>query len=157
MKSLLSLLAICAALFSGWNTHQESILKKAEWLLGTWENKTSGGIIYETWQRKDRLEFAGKSYVIQQNDTVVFETIRLVQENDDLIYIPTVNNQNDSQPVRFTLRTISTNQLIFENSEHDFPQVISYTYLKQDSLVAEISGIKNGQDRRQQFPMRKIR
>lgn len=76
---------------------------------------------------------------------VVFENIRLVQEHDDLFYIPTVKNQNDGLRVRFSTKTISETQLVFENPQHDFPQIISYTTITADFLVAEISGTKNGE------------
>jgi hypothetical protein len=131
-------------------------ITKAEWLIGTWENSTPKGSIYESWTKVNDTEFAGKSYITQEKDTLVFETIRIVQERDALLYIPAVKNQNAGLPVRFTLKTISNTQLTFENQGHDFPQVISYTRISSDSLVAEISGMINGQERRETFPMKKL-
>lgn len=46
--------------------------------------------------------------------------------------------------------------LVFENPMHDFPQIISYTKITCDSLVAQISGEKNGQERKQAFPMKRV-
>lgn len=135
--------------------HQHSI-RQAEWLVGTWENKTSRGSLYENWSKLHENELAGKSYMIRDKDTMVFETIRLLQEKNTLFYIPTVKNQNDDQPVRFALKNMTDSLLVFENPEHDFPQVITYRKVRADSLVAEISGIRNGQERKQQFPMKKI-
>lgn len=51
---------------------------------------------------------------------------------------------------------MSETQLVFENLKHDFPQIISYTKVTSDSLVAEISGTKNGQKQKQIFPMKRI-
>ncbi|MBX2963329.1 MAG: hypothetical protein KF687_12510 [Cyclobacteriaceae bacterium] len=147
----IGLISLCA-----WVTFQNKDIKKVEWLIGTWENKTPRGSIYETWRRKNDTEFSGKSYTLKEKDTVVFETIQLVQEKTGLVYIPTVKNQNDGLPVRFTIKTITDTQLIFENSQHDFPQVISYTKISADSLVAEISGLRNGQERKQKFPMKRV-
>jgi hypothetical protein len=144
------------AILCGWTTRQTNEIKKAEWLIGTWENKTQRGSIYETWVRVSDDEFSGMSYIIKEKDTVVFENIRLVQKQDGLYYIPTVKNQNDGLPVRFTSKTISETQLVFENPEHDFPQIISYTKITSDSLVAEISGAKNGQEQKQTFPMKRV-
>src|SRR5690606_29225029 len=96
----------------------------------------------ESWTKTSDTEFAGKSYILKEKDTVIFETIRLVQEKDGLFYIPTVRNQNDNLPVRFALKAISDTEMVFENPKHDFPQIISYTKITSDSLVAEISGIK---------------
>lgn len=132
-------------------------IEKAGWLTGTWEGSSSRGSIYETWTRAGDLGLSGKSYSIKEKDTVVFENIRLVQEPGGLYYIPTVKNQNSGLPVRFTAKVVSQTQLVFENKAHDFPQVISYTKTGENTLVAEISGTKNGQVRSQTFPMKKIK
>lgn len=80
-----------------------------------------------------------------------------MQEKNKLYYIPTVKNQNEGLPVRFAAKTISENQLVFENPQHDFPQIIAYTKITSDSLIAEISGTKNGQKRKQTFPMKRMK
>jgi hypothetical protein len=150
--TIIGLLALCA-----WTTKQTNEIKRAEWLIGTWENKTLRGSIFETWSKTNENEFSGMSYIIKENDTVVFENIRLVQEHDGLFYIPTVKNQNVGLPVRFSIKAISETQLVFENPQHEFPQFISYTKITSDSLVAEISGTKNGQERKQTFPMKRVK
>lgn len=152
LKVFLSFLILCAC-----TGKDKKDISKADWLIGTWGNKTDRGIIYETWSKTNDTEFAGKSYVVKELDTIVFENIRLVQEQDGLIYIPQVDSQNDGLPVRFTGKAISETQLIFENSQHDFPQIISYTEISTDSLVAVITGAKNGQKRRSVFPMKKLK
>jgi hypothetical protein len=144
-------------IFSAWTTKQTNDLKIAAWLIGTWENKTQKGSIYETWIKTNDKEFSGKSYIIKEKDTIVFENIRCVWEQDGLFYIPEVKNQNEGLPVRFASKTISETQLVFENPQHDFPQLISYTKMSEDSLVAEISGTKNGQVRKQIFPMKRMK
>jgi len=146
------LIALC-----GWTTQQTNEIKKAEWLIGTWENKTQRGSVYETWSKVSDNELSGKSYILKEKDTIVFETIRLVQEHDGLFYINTVKNQNDNLPVRFALKTISDKELAFENPQHDFPQFISYTKINTDALVAEISGTKNRQETKQTYPMKRVK
>lgn len=150
--AIVSFIVICA-----WITNQIGDIKKAEWLIGTWENKTPKGSIYETWNKTSDTEFAGKSYIVKEKDTLVFENIQLIQEQDRLFYIPTVKNQNNGWPVRFAPKIISETKLVFENPQHDFPQIISYTKITADSLVAEISGIKNGQERKQIFSMKRVK
>lgn len=140
----------------GWNIYLEKQIKKAEWLLGTWENNTSGSSIYESWLKVSDDEFSGLTYILKKGDTVVFENIRLVQENDTLFYIPAVKDQNKGMSVRFALNTISDTEMVFENSKHDFPQIISYRRINADSLVAEISGMKKGREQKQIFPMKRV-
>jgi len=143
--------------FCSWTILQKSPINKAEWLIGTWVNRTPKGNIYEAWTRKNDGELFGKSYMLEKNDTILFETIRLVGEGDSLFYIPAVKDQNNGRPVRFAMKVISDTKLVFENPKHDFPQIISYNRINADSLVAEISGIIQGKERRQMFPMKKIR
>jgi len=150
--AVIVLVALCA-----WTTKQTSDISKAEWLIGTWENKTQRGSIYETWSNTNNNEFSGMSYIIKEKDTVVFENIRLIQEQEKLFYIPTVKSQNDGLPVRFASKTISETQLVFENLQHDFPQIISYAKIITDSIVAEIWGVRNGQERKQTFPMKRVK
>jgi hypothetical protein len=103
------------------------------------------------------VELSGKSYILKEKDTIVFETIQLLQEQNSLFYIPKVKNQNGDLPVRFTSKIVSDMQLIFENPQHDFPQIISYTKITADSLVAQIAGTKNGKERKQTFPMKRVK
>ncbi len=157
MTARLFFTGIGLMVLGSWTIQQKNEIKKAEWLIGTWENKAARGSLYETWAKAGDAGFSGKSYILKEKDTVVFETIQLVQEQGRLFYIPTVKNQNDGLPVRFSLKAISDTGLVFENPQHDFPQIISYTKISTDSLVAEISGRKNGQERKQTFPMRRVK
>jgi Domain of unknown function (DUF6265) len=157
MKNKIVLAIVSVLLFCSWATYQKSDIKKAEWLIGTWENKTQRGSLYESWAKTSDAELAGKSYILKEKDTVVFETVKLVQEQNNLFYIPKVTNQNGGLPVRFTAKTVSDTELVFENPQHDFPQIISYTKISADSLVAEISGTVNGKERKQTFRMKRMK
>lgn len=148
--------AIALMVLSAWIMKQRNGIAAAEWLIGTWEYKTTKGSIYETWCIANHKAFCGKSYSLKEKDTIVFETIQLITEKERLFYIPIVINQNGGLPVRFAAKTISENQLIFENLQHDFPQTISYTRITADSLVAEIWGTKNGQESKQIFAMKRL-
>ncbi len=148
--TFLGFLVLCA-----WNTKKTNDIKKAQWLIGTWENKTQRGSIFETWKKVSDNELIAMSYVLKEKDTMVFENIQLLQQPDGLFYVPKVKNQNQGLPIRFRAKMVSETQLVFENPKHDFPQVISYKRITKDSLVAEISGTKNGQERKILFPMKR--
>jgi hypothetical protein len=154
IKILLILFSLLT--LTGWIMGPGNPIKKAAWLIGTWESKTKRGIMYEHWRKIADTEFAGKSFMLKDNDTIVFETVRLVQERDSLFYIPTVKNQNNDLPVRFASKLITADKMVFENPKHDFPQIITYTKIGSDSLRAEVSGVANGQQRQQTFKMRKV-
>ncbi|MBO9591342.1 MAG: hypothetical protein J7599_00450 [Niabella sp.] len=140
-----------------WKAATHPQIRSAEWLLGTWEHRPAPGkSIYETWTRSGDTVLWGKSYMLKEKDTLVFETVKLVQNEGRLLYIATVQRQNNGAPVSFVSKKISDTELVFENPEHDFPQKIRYMRIGADSLVAEISGTKNGTERKQSFPMKRM-
>ena len=136
---------------------KEVSIKNAEWLVGLWENKRAKGSTFEQWSKAGETELKGKSFMLKEKDTVVFENIRLVQKKDGIFYIPTVKDQNNGKEIPFKSTSLSSNKMEFENPEHDFPQKITYTQITQDSLVAEISGTVNGKVKMQKFAMKRIR
>lgn len=157
MKTYFSIGVLVLVFLSSRTTEDSQPIEKAKWLIGTWENKTSRGSVYESWSVLNNTELSGRSFMVKGQDTMVFETIRLVQEGDFLVYIPTVEDQNNKQPVRFLQKSVTDNVLIFENLKHDFPQFIQYNRISKDSLVAEISGEIRGKMKKQTFPMKRVR
>lgn len=126
-------------------------LEKTHWFLGRWENKTPDGIFSEEWKKENDSVLVGESYFINGKDTLFAETVQLEQQGNDLFYIVTVPSQNEEKPVAFKLTSSTSNYLVFENPEHDFPKKITYKLVNKDSLYAEISddGKKRG------FPFKK--
>ncbi len=153
--SQLSIL-IVLVLFSSC-TNRKSLLDKSEWLLGTWQSKTSHGILYETWQKADVNNFYAKSYYLNNSDTILFETIQLKESEEKLIYIVSAPKEKKELPVSFTSTEVTNEGFIFENKLHDFPQIISYKLLSSDSLIAVISGKYKGENLKEQFSMKKIK
>ena len=152
----------CITCSSSNNTQAQEIsrfplIENASWLIGEWQNTSSEGILTETCEKLNDSTYAGKSFFVMGKDTVSSETIRLEQHGKTLLYIPTVKNQNNEQPISFVQTSSSTNHMIFENPKHDFPQLISYTQTNKTSLTAEISGVIYGKKKSQSFPMQKVK
>lgn len=153
--SVLSILLIASACQKN-ATGGNNQIKNADWLLGTWENKSEFGTLTESWQKVNDSIFKGQSYFLNlSNDTVHSETIVLKQTNDKLIYQTTIIGQNDNQAVAFPLSTTTENTLVFENTKHDYPQKITYTKKSEKSIIAEISGKQLGKESKEQFEMTK--
>ncbi|WP_114938977.1 DUF6265 family protein [Mucilaginibacter endophyticus] len=132
-------------------------IRQAKWLIGSWKNQSAKTLDIETWKKLNDSIFLGRSYSLAGADTVSSEHIRLEQHSGKLYYIPTVKNQNDGKAVTFTLTSVDSKHLVFENPEHDFPQKITYTQISKDSLVAEISGIRKGKQKAIPFPMKRVK
>lgn len=138
--------------------HQEQFLQlqKADWFLGRWENNSEEGNLSEIWKKQNDSTFYGESYFVIKNDTVFAETIQLQERYGVLSYVVSVPNQNEEEPVTFQLNKNTNDGLIFENPSHDYPTKISYKQVESDSLVAEISGIKDGKLKSEFFKMKKV-
>jgi hypothetical protein len=147
---------IILSVFSSRAGAQTFSMTDAKWLIGKWENQTQRGRMVEEWTRTNDSVFSARSYMINAQDTILLESVQLKKEGNELFYIPTVKGQNNEQPVRFKLSAMKAGSMVFENPAHDFPQKISYTLLDKDSLMAEISGIVNGVERKRQFPMKRF-
>ncbi len=131
-----------------------SLIQKAQWLLGKWQNITSKGTIVEEWTKESDSTYVAEVYFLAGNtEKIPTENIILKQDGSELLYIPTVKDQNAGKAVTFRLTSSSDTQLVFENPQHDFPQKITYNKLGADSITAEISGIVNGEPRSAKFPM----
>lgn len=131
-------------------------LENMSWLIGNWENKIDEGLLTETWTKENDSTFSGTTYfIINKKDTVHSETILLKQLNNQLIYSPTVKGQNNDEPVDFKLSSESENTFTFENLKHDYPQKIVYKKVNETNLVATISGMQQGKQSTESYPMKK--
>lgn len=131
-------------------------LEKAKWFIGEWGNKSAEGDLTERWKKENDSVYHGESYfVTTKNDTVFAEHMQLAEANGKLAFIVTVPNQNNGEAVRFEMTSGTENQLIFENPKHDFPNKIVYNKVGNDSLVAEIFGLKKGKPATEKFAIKK--
>jgi hypothetical protein len=130
-------------------------LEKISWLIGSWSNTTPDGILTETWSKVNDSTYSGKSYFIKGKDTLHSESIELIQNNDELFYIPTVKGQNNDKAITFKLSDSNEKDFVFENPTHDYPQKITYSQITKDSLVATISGKQHGKESSESYPMKR--
>lgn len=98
-----------------------------------------------------------KSYYLTNADTVLFETVELKEVGDKLMYIVSAPEEKKESPIPFSSIELAPGKFVFENKAHDFPQLITYQKITRDSLIAEISGMVEGNMLREQFAMKKIR
>jgi len=156
MKNIIYIVSIL--LFCCFSCQQKATsyaaLEKANWFLGKWENKTPEGTFSEEWKVENDSVYYGKSHYIVKNDTIFTETIKLIQSKNNVFYIvTTIPPQNGVEPVSFKLTSSTTDYLVFENPEHDFPKKITYKLVNKDSMYAEISGDGKSQG----FPFKKVK
>jgi hypothetical protein len=152
-----TLILLFLAIFSCKNSeiNEKDKIKSAKWLLGKWETKTADGNLSESWKQLNDSTFQGQSLFIKGKDTLHFESIKLQQIGEELIYNATIKGQNEDKAVAFKMTIGTAKEMIFENPKHDYPQKIIYTQIKKDSLVASISGVQLGKPSSEKFGMNK--
>lgn len=113
-------------------------LSDLAFLQGKWkvENKET----YELWKLNADNTLSGNSFKIKDGKEVISEHLSLAMNGDKIIYSAKVLNQNNGEPVNFTLNKEVTNKFSFENPTHDFPKKIQYTKLDEKTLFVEVLG-----------------
>lgn len=133
-------------------------LYKANWLLGEWQSEDSLGVLTETWTQIDDSTYRGSTlYVKQKKDTIHFETMELMQNEDLLIYTSTVKGENGNQAVSYRLIEDNDSTLVFENKKHDYPKKIRYQ--KEDidnSIQVVIFGKQNNRETSDSYLLKAI-
>lgn len=105
-------------------------------LTGNWYKKDGKGTEMEHWSTQSHTGFTGFGAQIKGTDTLITEELRIFKNDGKWQYEAKVKNQNQGEPVRFTLTQSGRNDFTFENPEHDFPQKIRYTFKKEGMRVA---------------------
>lgn len=116
-------------------------LYKANWMLGDWQLEDSLGVLTESWTQIDDSTYNGSTlYVKNKKDTIHFETMELMQNEDLLIYTSTVKGENGNQPVSYRLIEDNDSLLVFENKKHDYPQKLRYQKENDSTIQIVVLG-----------------
>ena len=118
--------------------------------------ESKGSTTFEVWKVENDSLMSATSYKVSKRDTTWLEAIKLVFSNGKILYMPVTKDQNQQQPIAFTLVTISGNKYTFENKTHDFPQLITYDLQSKDRLLAAISGPTTNGPKTINYPFEKI-
>lgn len=121
-----------------------------DFLQGTW--KMENEEIYEHWDKMNDNSMKGVSYAIEDGQTVIFEYLDLLRDNDIVVYIATVVGDNSGLGIAFTM-TRSDSVFSFENQQHDFPKIITYKKESDKEIHVKIS---DGQNKEVSWVMKKV-
>ncbi len=155
---LLCLMFVCISRSMAQQTaYSAKEFKPLHGLTGLWKMDTKRGAIYEEWQVRGDDQLSGRSYKINNNDTIVLENVIISLQNYAIYYTPVVSDQNNQQPVPFKLISYNNNRYVFENKEHDYPQRVIYELVSTNDLRARIEGNKNGKEMGSDFNYSRVR
>jgi hypothetical protein len=95
------------------------------------------------------------SRTVAGGKTVHTEHIQIREANGQIAYIVALGL--GAKPTVFKLVRSSTNEAVFENPDHDFPQRIIYRRESAEALFARIEGIEKGVNKAMDFRYRRSR
>jgi hypothetical protein len=128
-------------------------IERAAWLQGCWELTTPTRTVEEIWTTAKGGSMIGVSRTIRDGKLAEYEMNVLREQGERLAY----EAHPSGQPAATFLSTsIGASELIFENPAHEFPQQIGYRF-EGDALLAWIRGTQKGQERRLEFPYKRVR
>lgn len=108
------------------------------WMSGDWQTAAGGTTrIEEHWTLPAGGTMLGMGRTILGEKTTEFEFLRIEQRVDGIYYVA---NPQGGPPTDFKMTGRTTQEVIFENPEHDFPKRIIYRKNSDGSLVASVDG-----------------
>jgi hypothetical protein len=144
-----------------------SMIETTSWLPGTWENSNEIAAMHEIWEVLNDSTLQGTVTATRfelpnskDNGGIYIDTLEIItieERNGSIFYIPAVKDQNQGLPVKFRLTSSSDSELKFENPDHDFPQLIHYIKVNEDSIFATVSGQFEGQQVEEKFPFKRVK
>jgi hypothetical protein len=128
-------------------------VERLGWLAGCWEGTLSSGAVYEeTWLAPRGGVLVGVARMTRDGRALSFEFMRIFDEQGTLVYAAQPSGR---PPTLFRATAVASDDVTFENPEHDFPQRIRYRFVPPDALHARIEGERDGQLRGMDFPLRR--
>jgi hypothetical protein len=122
-------------------------------LAGLW--KSEGNILlFEEWVIQPDSSLLGRGFSVNGNDTIIFEKIRLAQNNGLLTYFANVSEQNQGKEIAFVLVENAINKWVFENPNHDYPNRIIYTFTSDSTFTSRIENMRG--NKQKEFRFKKI-
>ncbi len=126
------------------------------WLAGQWRMEKNGRVVDEHWMAPAGGVMLGMSRTVAKGRVVEHEFLQIREgPGGELFYVAQPARQKEAA---FKLVAQGETQVVFENKEHDFPQVIGYILQSDDVLLAYIEGSRgDGTTRRVEYVYRRIR
>jgi hypothetical protein len=125
-----------------------------KWLTGCWASvggETGSG---EQWTIPAGNTLFGVSRTVHGGKTVAYEFMQIRStENGEIEFIAKPSGQTGAS---FLMKSLTENEVVFENPAHDFPQRVIYRLKAPGNLEASIEGHVKGEGRTINFSLKRI-
>jgi Domain of unknown function (DUF6265) len=144
-------LLILLAIFTG--RVDASGIDDLRWMTGCWSHNGAEPGSVEMWTAPAGGTLFGISRTVKNAKTVAHEFMQIRWEDDGLVFTARPSNQAEAS---FRAIRFASNEVVFENLEHDFPQRVMYRLTAPGVIVARIEGTRGGKARGIDYPMTKV-
>ena len=127
-------------------------IDRVAWMAGCWSLTVEGRTVDEQWMAPRGGAMLGISRTVKDGRLTAYELVVLRERGDALTFLAHPSGQAAGE---FASKSVEAMSVVFENTEHDFPQRIGYRR-RGDDLDAWIEGAVGGATRRVEFPYRRV-
>ena len=117
-----------------------SSLSDLGWMAGHWTGSVGDVATEEIWTAPLGGIILGLHRDVRSARPAFFEYLRIEQRESAVVYIASPRGEKATE---FVLVSAGPAEVVFENSEHDFPQRITYRR-EYDVVTARIEGVVSG-------------
>ncbi len=143
MIRLILTITLTVTCFYTWSKTSCDSTYDIAWMAGNWQqqksNKQSTKVAKENWQQVSKDTFEGQGFTLDSQGKIVFqESLRMVRMQQQWFYLAKV--KDNKLPIAFEAVQCANSFVQFKNTQHDFPQLLSYS-LKNGLLTIEAKTI----------------
>jgi hypothetical protein len=107
-------------------------------LAGTWKSERVE--VCEHWDVVSPDLMMGFSYSMKEEQLVVSEFLEIRRKGKKVYFSSTVLDQNAGKQISFRLSDRNGSQFTFTNPKHDFPQIVFYEQLDDQTIGVKVTG-----------------
>ena len=127
-------------------------LSDLAWLAGEWREVKDGRTVTEVWLPADGGVMPAINRTVRGGKAAL-EYMRIDEADGRVAFTAILPGQ---PPTRFPARLVSAEEVVFEKTDHDFPQRVIYRRCEAD-LCAAIEGTVKGEARRIEWRFKRVR
>jgi hypothetical protein len=131
---------------------QRALASRLAWLAGCWAYLDADAGSGETWTPPAGGQLLGVARRVSAGRVVSWEYQRIVEEPGGLAFLA---SPSGAPEVRFPMKSLAANEVVFENLDNDFPQRVIYHLGQSGRISARIEGAKDDPTRAVDLPMKR--
>lgn len=152
LPTLLQLTVACSFAVNG-GAQEAQRVATVGWLTGCLEMRSGARVVEEQRMAERAGTMLGMGRTVSSRGLGDYELTLIKEEGGRLLFEAHPKGQPSAT---FAARVATTDSVVFEAPEHDFPQRVGYRRVGADSVLAWVEGTMNGKSRRIEFPYARI-